>query len=451
MKGFFRGIRDYEPDIKLFLLYNLLANVGFGVTELIFNLYLVELGYREDYIGEWRAVQTCAMAAGAASVGLVLNRFGTWRGIVGGFALLNAASVALALSEHRLVLLVLAAMYGVALAYLFNPLMPFILEWARPEQRQHVAAVSFSIVSFSLMIGSLVGGLTPSLVGRFMASIEPESAAAYRWAMIIGAGTAALGLVPLLLMKQPRQRQGRRVALEAPAPESHAERRQIRKDVAVFVAAGGIMSIGVGMVQPFYNVFLTRLGASDRDVGFVFALGGLAAAVVGLAAPYVSNRFGSLMAVVILRLAIVPFYVPLIFFPTYALAVAAYLVRQITISMAWPIDSTFIGELLPPRVRSGIYGLRSAAWNLGFAAASFVAGKIIVTSGYASTFAAIIISTTVAAILFFGYYRRHPLVLDGSIPAALPRSARAAGASQRGRPHLPADRAEPESTIRPAS
>ncbi|MER3436958.1 MAG: hypothetical protein C4346_04760, partial [Chloroflexota bacterium] len=234
-------------------------------------------------------------------------------------------------------------------------------------------------------------------------------------------------------------------------PESRATQRQIRKDVAVFVAAGGIMSIGVGMVQPFYNVFLIRLGASDREVGFVFALGGLAAAVVGLAAPFVSNRFGSLMAVVILRLAIVPFYLPLIFFPSYPLAISAYLIRQVMISMAWPIDSTFIGELLPPRVRSGIYGMRSAAWNLGFAVASFIAGKIIVTAGYASTFAAIIISTSVAALLFFGYYRRHPLVLNGSIPAALPRGARAAGASQRGHALLPADRAEPESTIRPAS
>jgi len=95
--------------------------------------------------------------------------------------------------------------------------------------------------------------------------------------------------------------------------------------------------------------------------------------------------------------------------------------------------------------------MRSAAWNLGFAVASFIAGKIIVTAGYASTFAAIIISTSVAALLFFGYYRRHPLVLNGSIPAALPRGARAAGASQRGHALLPADRAEPESTIRPAS
>ena len=29
------------------------------------------------------------------------------------------------------------------------------------------------------------------------------------------------------------------------------------------------MSIGVGMVQPFFNVFLKDLGASDNQVGFI--------------------------------------------------------------------------------------------------------------------------------------------------------------------------------------
>ena len=50
-----------------------------------------------------------------------------------------------------------------------------------------------------------------------------------------------------------------------------------------------------------------------------------------------------------LRLSVVPFYGLLIFVPNVGLAVAAYIVRQISINMAWPIDSTFIGEVLPAR------------------------------------------------------------------------------------------------------
>jgi MFS family permease len=451
MRGYLKRVQDFGPDVKLFLAYNLLANVGYGVTELIFNLYLLKLGFREDYIGEWRAVQTICMAVSAAFVGFLLTRFGTWRCIVVGFSLLVLATLALAIAENRLLLLVLAGVYGASLAFLFSPLMPFILEWAPAEQRQHVAAVSFSIVSFSVMIGSLVGGFAPSLVAAALPGVADPSVAAYRWALAIGTSIAAVGLVPLFLMGEPRRARASRAAHSAEETAPPAERRRVRRDMGVFILAGGIMSIGVGMVQPFYNVFLERLGASDHQIGYVYALGGAAAAIVGLGAPALAGRVGALRAVVLLRLAIVPIYLPLIFVPGFALAVAAYVTRQITISMAWPIDSTFIGELLPPRARAGIYGLRSAAWNFGFAAASFVGGRIIVESGYRWTFVSIVVFTSLAAVTFFGYYSRHPRVLAGKVPSALPRGWRAAEPGHRPALGTGAERIDAEAVSTPVS
>ncbi|MDP9354315.1 MAG: hypothetical protein M3R02_03375, partial [Chloroflexota bacterium] len=87
MSGYIRRIRGFSRDIKLFLLYNLLVNVGFGVFQLIFNLYLYGLALREDYIGAFNAVQTLAMAAAAVTMGTLLNRFGTWRCITAGASL----------------------------------------------------------------------------------------------------------------------------------------------------------------------------------------------------------------------------------------------------------------------------------------------------------------------------------------------------------------------------
>jgi predicted MFS family arabinose efflux permease len=275
------------------------------------------------------------------------------------------------------------------------------------------------------MIGSLTGGFAPELFSRIVPSIEVGSAAAYRAALISGAAIATLGFVPLLLMSEARHKRPHRTRVAAKEEESQSQRRQMRKDIAVFVAAGGLMSIGVGMVQPFYNVYLKTLGASDDQVGYIYALGGLTAAVIGLGAPFLASRMGSLPAVLVLRLSIVPFYLPLIFVPNIGLAVLAYLARQASISMAWPIDGTFIGEVLPPRARSGIFGLRSSAWNLGFAIATFLAGKIIVERGYEPTFVSLIVFSAIAAILFYTYFDRHPAVTSGQIPSARSRKRRA--------------------------
>jgi MFS family permease len=231
------------------------------------------------------------------------------------------------------------------------------------------------------------------------------------------------GLIPLFLMDAPRRGRPRETQTAAVTDDSPGERRQIRLDVAVFVACGGLMSLGVGMVQPFYNVFLSELGASSRQTGFIFALGGAVAAVIGLSAPAVASRYGALRAVLLLRASFVPFYLVLIFAPSISTAVVAFLVRQIAISMAWPIDSTFIGDVLPPKARTSVFALRSAAWNLGFAGASFLAGKIIVHSGYGWTFFNLCVFTLLSAALFVGYYGRHPAVRAGHVASALPRRA----------------------------
>jgi MFS family permease len=183
--------------------------------------------------------------------------------------------------------------------------------------------------------------------------------------------------------------------------------------------------------MPFYNVYLTTLGASAEQVGYVFAVAGLGAATVGLAAPAVTRRFGALWGSIVVRLAGVPLFLALLASPTLPVAILAYIARQTTISMAWPIDSTFIAEVLPPRARTAVFGYRSAAWNAGWAIASLAGGVAIVRFGYDVTFVAIAFFMTLAMIVFAAYFLRHPRVQSGEVPSALPRGRRLEASLQR--------------------
>jgi MFS family permease len=405
---------NLSRDLRLFLLYNLLANVGWGVFALIFNLYLRELGLREDDMGTFSAVQTLAMAGGAATMGMVLDRLGIWRAIVAGVALFLAASFGLAFAEQRALLVVLSAISGIGLAYLFTTTMPFVIAWTKRDQRQVVSTLSFSVVSLSLTVGSLLGGFLPGL-------LPGADVLTYRWTLVAGTGIAALGLLPMLAMGPARR--GRELPDPTALKEAAGaeERRQVRQDTVVFVLVGGLMALGAGMVIPFYNVYLTTLGADATLVGYVFAIGGLSAAAIGLLAPTVSRHLGSLWGVALVRMAVVPFYLALIAFPVLPLAAVTHIVRQTSISMSWPIDSTFISEVLPPRARSRVFGLRSAAWNLGYSAASLAGGFLIVQVGYNVTFLDLIAFTVLSMAIFVAYYSRHPRVRSGELSGALPR------------------------------
>jgi MFS family permease len=412
--GYVRRQFDFSRDVRLFLLYNLLANVGWGVFTLIFNLYLRQLGLREDDMGGFTAAQTLAMAGGAATMGMVLERIGVWRAIVGGVSLFLLTSFGLAFAEQPQVILVLSAISGIGLAYLFTTTMPFVIAWTRRDERQYVSTLAYSVISLSTTIGSLLGGFLPGF-------LPGSQLLTYRWTLVAGTVIAALGLAPMMLMGAARRGRGLPDPTALKEATDPAERRRVRQDMSVFVLVGGLMAVGAGMVIPFFNVYLTTIGADSTTVGYIYALAGLSAAVVGLLAPTVARYLGSLYGVAAVRLSIVPFFFALVAAPHLALAAVAYIVRQTSTSMAWPIDSTFISEVLPPRARSRVFGLRSAAWNLGYAGASLVAGILIVRQGYEITFLDLIVFTLVAMVVFVVYFARHPRVQSGEVSGALPR------------------------------
>ncbi|HEX5499125.1 MAG TPA: MFS transporter, partial [Thermomicrobiales bacterium] len=359
MSEYLRQVRGFRRDIHLFLVYNLLVYVGWGVFTLIFNLYCTALHLHEDDIGAFNAAQTVAMAAGAVTMGPVIGRFGIWRSIVGGMAIFLAASTGLAVAEQRSALLALSALSGFGVAYFSTTTMPFVIEWTRAHERQHVSAITYAAIGLAGTLGSLLGGLLPGVVG-----LGPVGA--YRITLLAGVVVAGLSIVPLAMMGAPRRGAAPPDATALPEATEARAKRQVRSDMGAFVLVGGLMALGAGAVIPFYNVYLTTLGASAEQVGYVFALAGLGAATIGLAAPAVTRRFGALWGGIIVRLAGVPLFLVLIATPALPVAVLAYVTRQTSVSMAWPIDSTFIAEVLPPRARTAVFGYRSAAWNAGW-------------------------------------------------------------------------------------
>lgn len=407
MRSLVNRIRNYSGDIRLYLLYTLLANVAIGVFALVFNLYLIELGQREDYIGIFNAIQTMAMAATAVSLGWFINRYGIWNVVFAGTVAYLVASILLVVVTQPAILLAMSALWGASTALVFTPVMPFLADLARPRQRQEVATITMSLVSLSTTIGSLVGGWSP-FIFEVGLGFERPSAAAFRATMLVGIVIAGLGVQPLL--KMTRERKEARPRKPSQVDESyHSEDSTpstIRNRMFAYIAVGLVMSLGAGAVFPFYNVFLSEVGATSGQIGMVFAGAWTIAAVVGLASPYVSGKLGSQLGASLIRLLPIPLFLLLMPFPILPLAIVAHLVRVSSITMSWPIESSYISDVLPDTVRNSVFGYRSAAWNVGFSLSSFVGGALIVRYGYSINFALYAVAMVIAMGWYYLYFRQ---------------------------------------------
>jgi MFS family permease len=414
VSSFLSGIAAYNRDIKFFLIYNLLANVGIGVFMLLFNLYLRELEYREDFIGEFQAISTLAMAGVSVTMGVLINRVGVWKSVFFGIMLFLVTSILACVITDPVLLRVFAAFSGAGTAFLFVPTMPFIVDLTRRHERHGVAALAFSLQSLSMTVGSLIGGWMPGLVGALFGFGAP-SVSAYRYTLVAGVSVAGLALLPLLAMSKER-RTAIPDDMEAEGPDAEPVNDQpavVRQRMMVFVAVGGLMSLGAGAVFPFYNVFLETLDFTAGQIGLVYSAAGLMAAGLGLLSPYAARKLGSVRAVVLVRLAPVPFYFILMASPIGPIAVAAHMLRNTSINMAWPIDSTYVSEILPARARASVFSYRSGAWNLGWALSSWITGQLIVRHGYNVSFAAYAFFMVLAMGLYYVYFTR---VGDASVP-----------------------------------
>ncbi|HEX5506003.1 MAG TPA: MFS transporter [Thermomicrobiales bacterium] len=370
--------RAEGAPLRRMLLFQLCSNLGAGVFALLFNLYLLALGYREDVIGLAAGLNTLGQGLAALAAGRLVVRLGAPRTMALALACFTAASAAQAVVTGRVAIALLALGVGAATSWLTIPVMPYLSEQISREAHADAAALTFAVQNLSVTAGTLLGGLLPAglaLAGLGLVSRD-------RLALLIGIGVGALGLLPLFGMAggagAPHRARGTAVI----GPELDGTPRRVRRTVWGYAGAAVLLSIGAGAFMPFVNVYLDRLGASQGAIGAILAATGAVGAALGLLAPAVARRFGSLRAAAVLRALPVPCALALAAVPALGLVVATQAARQVGANMAWAVEVNVLSERVPGRALASAFGLRLAAWNLSWAAISIISGQLIVHGGY---------------------------------------------------------------------
>lgn len=388
MNDYLKGFRYIGVNARLLMAVSFFAYAGIGVYSVIFNLYLVQLGFREDFIGAFQALSVLGTGALAIPTGVLSNRIGHKWTLLIGLVLLVISSVAQTLVTEVAILLFSGFLNGVSLACIVVPLTPLLAEVSTERERSHLFSANYANISLATTIGSLIGGQLPVVSYLMWSQLSSGSIIAYRFALLVGAAITVLAIFPILFVRQREiHTPGTRTAANVPK-EAISERRSWQ-NIRVLALAMALIGLGSALVIPFYNVYLSEvLHAPTENVGYVFALANTFAAICSLATPVLHKRFGATNSISWVRIATIPMFVALAFAPAIGLAILAYVVRMTFMSMSWPLEQTLVMSSVTIRHRATAIGLRSAAWNLCWAGASFVAGYLIVRLGYAAMFLA---------------------------------------------------------------
>jgi predicted MFS family arabinose efflux permease len=419
----------FQRGTVLLLGNTLGAYAGYGMILLVYNLYLVALGFHEDFIGLFASVNASATIAGSVGAIVVSQRWGHGWCLTSATAGIVVSGLALAFAAQPATILGFGALNGFALGQIFVPAGPFLVEHTTPDDRQDAFSIVWASQSLSQALGSAVGGVLPAVFAAGLALASPETLLPLRFTLVAGALLSALGLIPTVglirLSARPRP------VVTGSARSSEA--KSGRSDRRLILTAGLIIfltSISTGFVWPFLNVyFADRLGASTELVGLIFVAISGAQVVAQLSGPALARRYGVVTAIWIARLVTLPVMLGMAFVPHLAYAAFATITRGALVSMSWPLDNAFCLGLVSPRNTARLASTRSISFNAGQSVAGFLAGQVIVGAGYPPTFALSALFILIAGALHYRSFRR-----DDPHPGLRVRSVRAEASG--GRPDL---------------
>ena len=397
--GYLAAFRAFSKNAKLLLYRTGLGSLAFPTWEVLFNLYLLSLGFDVRFVGAMLFWNWLLHGALAFPAGLISDRYGRRLTYLVSNSFLILFTLGKLLTLDPTALLVLSALAGAAEGFHAVTGAPFMMENSTPRERTHLFVLYSLLQTFSGTLGRLASGGIAVVVALVL-HVGSDSAASLRGAMIVAAPFIAASLIPIVLMR------------ESWAPSELPWWREIRSHgpIAALVGTTFAASLGAGFVFPYFNVvFHERFAVPDALVGAVLAVGTASGFLAGLMTPAFVRRFGRVRTIVGGAIAAAAFTVVMgagvSVGPTVlALVIGAYAGRLAALLSFSAVENQFSMELVQARERGVTAGLMHAASEFPMAVGTALAASLMVAGNWSAPYswsAALIVLSYAAFAAFF--------------------------------------------------
>jgi len=394
----------FSRDTRLYLVSTALIGLCWmGIYGVLFNLYLLRLGYDPEFIGLVNAVRMLAYAIFALPAGALGGRWGVRRMMIVGLSLLVIGLglplltefLPAALQDAWLLLICPIGFLGATLN-LVNAGV-YLMGATGESERSHVFSIQFAIWPAASFVGSLVGGLLPEFFASLL-RVSLDDPAPYRYSLSIAVVLLIPGIAALLAMREAEMADTEQsVSKAGPAPYAL---------IVLMALVHLLQGAGEGAIRTFFNVYLdTGLGVATHRIGTLAAVGQLLAMPAALAAPMVIARWKNGPTFVGASLCTALSLLPLALVRHWGAAGLGFAGVMAMGSLLRPAILVYRMGIVSPGWRALMNGACNMAMGLSSSAMALGGGYIVKTLGYRGVFLTGAAVTTAGAILFWICFR----------------------------------------------
>ena len=433
---YIQQFKHFQRNARLLLISNVLSGITAGILLVLYNLYLISLGYHADFVGIVLFVGTIGAGLTIFPAGACIDRFSGKIILIFSTLLIGVAGAGQILFRQPVPLLISSFIVGVGLAFLLVITAPFLTLNSTHEERPHLFSMNISLSLISVVLGEFIGGVLPVWFRSIpwlmdplpywsssLLSTQPD-ARSYQLALLFAGIIAVPSFIPLFMMSNIRPPRRIKQSTSLPSsPENTASQTSVSSTgkplrpssagwlpgaargeafyshtisliniflhsaffflVLVYVLTG----FGAGLFIPYFNIyFVQHLNASPALFGVIDGGANAITALLTLSAPRLAMRFGKINAITLTRLASIPLLLIIGLTSFLPLAAFIYLFRQGTMDMSAGILQVFSMESVTEKHRGLANSSYQAAFQVPWALAAPIGGLIIVHSGYTPIF-----------------------------------------------------------------
>jgi len=421
---YLQAFKHFQRDARLFLISNMLSGVTVGIILVLYNLYLIALGYDTSFVGQLLFVTTLGAGCAIFPAGLCVDRFsGKWIMILGSLAI-GIAGAGQFLLHQPLPLLISGFAAGVGGAFILVVNAPFLTHHSTPRERPHLFSVNIVLLQVTTVIGELLGGALPQWIQHYSwltawlpswaeSMLAPGAEArAYQLSLLFAGIIAAPSFIPLLLMRDappPRPpQQDRATHRPAQRPGLHwRPQALLRSPLTILIAIQVLIGLGAGLFIPYFNIyFVHTLGASPFLFGVIDGGANIVYALLTLLAPLLATALGKINTIVLTRLISLPLLLAIGLIHYLPLVSILYLFRLGTMDMGNGLFQVFSMEAIERKNRGMANSLYQIAYQGASAISTPIGGLFIDQSGYSVVFIGAAILYLCSLLLLWGYFGR---------------------------------------------
>lgn len=379
-------ILSFNRNVRLFMLANVLIQIGMGVFMVMYNLYIKELGMPETINGRVISMTAMATAIMLVPAGYLSDKIGRKWIIVFGAGLVATTLFYRGFTVAETPIIYAAFFTGLFMAFVQVSAVPFLAENSATSERVQMYSIHFALVTIANVVGSLLGGILADILEVML---NFPAAEAIRWSLLSGAAIFTIGLLPLFKIKNNSDERIQLKELSARENKSGKEEQidsSFRRNMVLifhFSLAGLLIGLGSGLVVPYLNLYFSnRFDASNAYIGLILSLGSAMTAVAMLIGPVLVKRVGKVKALILFQLLSIPFLLLTAFTSSLLLASLGFLLRQALMNAGNPIQSAISMEIVADKYKGLANSVNQMVFQVGWATMAPVATGLVIVNGF---------------------------------------------------------------------